>query len=290
MERTFPRYGWLGAAIILAAEILLLRGVRVVGMYFTPIVWTGWILFADALARRIAGRSPIANRRREFLLTIPASIACWYVFEGINLLLQNWSYHGMPENVAARWLGYAWSYGTILPAIFVTAALIESLLGDRLRGRRPIDPGPRLRRAFFWTGLGLFVVTLVFPSRWLAPLPWVSVLLWFEGMNDHLGIGSFSSRLRRGDYTLVVSLLVSGLVCGLLWEGWNWGAATRWQYHVPYLPNVKLFEMPVLGFLGFPPFALECWLMYRFARHVTPIGTAADVFGLPWRDGADNAR
>jgi hypothetical protein len=26
----------------------------------------------------------------------------------------------------------------------------------------------------------------------------------------------------------------------------------------------KVFEMPVLGFLGFPPFALECAVMYNF--------------------------
>jgi hypothetical protein len=32
------------------------------------------------------------------------------------------------------------------------------------------------------------------------------------------------------------------------------------------LGNVKIFEMPVLGFLGFPPFAVECWVIYIFVR------------------------
>ena len=35
---------------------------------------------------------------------------------------------------------------------------------------------------------------------------------------------------------------------------------------VPYFGNVKIFEMPVLGYLGFPPFAIECWAMYIFFR------------------------
>jgi hypothetical protein len=35
---------------------------------------------------------------------------------------------------------------------------------------------------------------------------------------------------------------------------------------VPYFGNVKIFEMPVLGFLGFPPFAIECWAIYIFVR------------------------
>jgi len=35
---------------------------------------------------------------------------------------------------------------------------------------------------------------------------------------------------------------------------------------VPYLGDVKVFEMPVLGYLGFPPFALECYAMYHWVR------------------------
>jgi hypothetical protein len=45
---------------------------------------------------------------------------------------------------------------------------------------------------------------------------------------------------------------------------------------------VKLFEMPVLGFLGFPPFALECFLMYRFVRFLTPVRLGVDVLGGAW--------
>jgi hypothetical protein len=64
----------------------------------------------------------------------------------------------------------------------------------------------------------------------------------------------------------VLALLAAGAVCGVLWEFWNYWAATRWTYTVPYLGDVKVFEMPVLGYLGFPPFALECWAMYHWVR------------------------
>ena len=43
-------------------------------------------------------------------------------------------------------------------------------------------------------------------------------------------------------------------------------AISKWTYTVPYFGNVKIFEMPVLGFLGFPPFAIECWAIYIFCR------------------------
>jgi hypothetical protein len=29
---------------------------------------------------------------------------------------------------------------------------------------------------------------------------------------------------------------------------------------------MKVFEMPILGFFGFPPFALECFALYHFLR------------------------
>jgi hypothetical protein len=45
-----------------------------------------------------------------------------------------------------------------------------------------------------------------------------------------------------------------------LWEFWNYWAHTKWVYTVPILPQIKIFEMPFLGFFGFGPFALECYV------------------------------
>jgi hypothetical protein len=35
------------------------------------------------------------------------------------------------------------------------------------------------------------------------------------------------------------------------------------------MEHLKLFEMPVPGFLGFPAFALECFTMYAFVKAIT---------------------
>jgi len=56
-------------------------------------------------------------------------------------------------------------------------------------------------------------------------------------------------------------LLISGAICGFLWEMWNFKAGAKWVYSIPYVGVLKIFEMPVLGFLGFPPFAVECCAM-----------------------------
>jgi len=77
-------------------------------------------------------------------------------------------------------------------------------------------------------------------------------------------------------------LLASGLVCGVLWEFWNYWAIAKWTYTVPFFGNVKIFEMPVLGFLGFPPFAVECWVMYIFLRSllqtVAPENDSSEIY------------
>ena len=278
-----PWHTYLGLVVMAAAGTGLFAGNRFAEIYFTPLVWTGYILLVDGIVAKRKGVSALVSRRREFYIALPLSIICWYVFEGVNLLLRNWTYVDLPENTAARWLGYAWSYATIFPGIFVTAELVESFIGNRLEGRRRIDFSARTEQVFFVTGFILFVVPLVFPSPYLCPLPWISVLLWFEGMNDRLGVGSFSAMFRRGSYGLFVSLIVSGAICGFLWEFWNFWAGTKWQYSVPYLSDVKIFEMPVLGYLGFMPFALECYLMYRLTRFLSPWDLETDVLGREWR-------
>ena len=65
----------------------------------------------------------------------------------------------------------------------------------------------------------------------------------------------------RGSARRAGCLLAAGALCGLLWEFWNSGAGAQWHYTVPFVGVLKVFEMPLLGFLGFPPFALECFAM-----------------------------
>jgi len=71
----------------------------------------------------------------------------------------------------------------------------------------------------------------------------------------------------QGIYPLLYQRIYSfwsGYLCGIVWEFFNYWAAAKWVYHVPYLSQIKIFEMPVLGFLGFGPFGILFVEMYRF--------------------------
>ena len=72
--------------------------------------------------------------------------------------------------------------------------------------------------------------------------------------------------------------MLGGLAIGLLWETLNFWARGKWIYTVPHLENVKLFEMPPLGFVGFPVFALSAWSLYNF---LCTLGVAVPPSGTP---------
>jgi hypothetical protein len=270
--RRLPAHGWVGAAVVLGAEAGLVGGSAVVGRWFTPIVWTGYVLLIDAVVARLTGRSYVTTDRVEGVLVALASIGCWWLFEwynaprfwrgGADAVGLWWRYHDLEPDLFLRRVGYDWSFATIFPALFLTAAALRHTVFRDLRVR-PWRPPDAVLRLAVVAGAVAAVLPLVVVSR---PLVWTSFVLLLEPWNLRRGRPSWLGALGMGDASLALSLLGSGLVCGVLWEFWNYWALTKWTYTVPFPPQVRLFEMPLIGYLGFPPFALECFAMYHFLR------------------------
>ena len=282
----FPLYGYLGIAVMVGAEILLFRGNQFVGHWMTPIVWTGYLLFIDALVYRISARSLLMSDRTELLLVAVISIGSWWLFELYNAprfwktdLELWWHYHNLEPNLWLRRVGYDWAFATITPALLETAQCFQltifkngvrspTVRQGNLRGRPSLTvglPTPVLV-ILIVIGFAGVIVPLIYPNEWLAPVIWLSFILLVDPCNALLGLPAITSDLVRHDWRRLLSLLLSGLLCGFLWEFWNYWALSKWTYTVPYFGHVKIFEMPVLGFLGFPPFAVECWAIYIFVR------------------------
>src|SRR5438034_2964617 len=80
----FAPHGYAGIAIIAGAEVLLFGGNQLVGHWFTPLVWTGYILFVDALVFKLKARSLLTTDRLEFVIIAVVSIAGWWLFEFYN--------------------------------------------------------------------------------------------------------------------------------------------------------------------------------------------------------------
>ena len=71
-------------------------------------------------------------------------------------------------------------------------------------------------------------------------------------------------RLQHGDWPPVAALSLGALICGFFWEMWNYYSYPKWIYHTPGAQFLHLFEMPLLGYAGYIPFALELFALKNF--------------------------
>jgi hypothetical protein len=236
------------------------------------------ILFLDGLHKWRAGTSLISDYFREFVILCVISIGSWLVFEGYNLFLKNWTYINLPDNFWIRYGGYAWAFATISPGMF----LIYQTLDDILPGEDP-KTVPRLPNAVFYSfviiGLVCLVVPFIWPSTYMTPLVWMGFAFFLDPINGRLGERSILSEFFTGHFRSMPIFFLAGLIAGLLWEFWNYWAIAKWEYDVPYWGHIKLFEMPVLGFLGFMPFIIESLAIYIFVRRLIPISIKTRFLG-----------
>ena len=280
-------YGWAGIILIVVAEYGLLRKIEPFVSWFYCFAWWSYILIADNLLWKLKGKSLFTTRRSELAVMLPLSVFIWLVFEAYNLVIRNWGYSGVPQQAWVRWPGYALAFATVLPGIFITSDLIQCLFGEKgttaasASESLATSPSSSPSRVFHAAGLGLSLAPLFWP-RFFFPAVWIGPLFLLDPLLERAGIQSLSLAIVSANRTRVFSLLAGGLVCGGLWEFWNYWAAARWIYSTPFFQSWKIFEMPLLGFLGFPPFALECWILYHLLRSIPRRWNSAPARAAFW--------
>jgi hypothetical protein len=255
-----------GLAIMIVTQLATFAGIEPFASWNTPIAWTGFILFADGVVYRARGRSWLRSAPRELAWLALASVPLWILFEGYNRILRNWYYTGLPENFWLRQFGFAWSFATIWPAIFEAAEFVAVVRSARpiLPARQARPASPTIPAAPALPALGAALLAVPFfvgadTARYLAAPVWLGFILLLDPINRRLGLEALTRE--RG-----INLALAGLLCGVLWEFWNYWSHAKWHYTVPIMEHVKIFEMPLPGYLGFPAFALECFTMYVFVR------------------------
>jgi hypothetical protein len=249
-------------------------------------LWLGYILAVDALCELRHGTSPWQRGWRAWLWPFATSIPAWWLFEYFNHFLHNWEYVGRYATTGLAFAVFATlSFTTVVPAILTTAELIGPARGSPWTCRGPALPAsPRALAA--WIAIGCVLLAgVVAAPRHFFPAVWLGVLLLIDPIDHALGWPSLTASLSRRDWRPVAQLGLAALVCGLCWELWNSRADPKWIYHVPLdaygLDDTfvarKLFEMPLLGYLGYLPFGLEI-----AALHVFLSGLAARSVALPF--------
>lgn len=282
-----------GSAGVAGACLLSARGVEPFATWLYTTAWYPLLLAMEGAVALRHGRFLLLDRPGAALSVLAWSVPGWMIFEVLNLRLENWYYVFVPEERAALWTGVIVSFATVFPACFLPAALFHprgAEVGDGGPRDAPEEPpgaleeGPRVAgrpgaggeatgtavvasgvlRDVRWSGVLFLVLPLLWP-RWFFPLVWGAFALLPEADTARrapersLLVDALSGRWRR-----IGALLAGGAVAGLCWEALNAVARAGWVYTVPGLEEVKLFEMPPLGFLGFPPLALTCFALYQW--------------------------
>jgi len=119
---------------------------------------------------------------------------------------------------------------------------------------------------------------MVFLPKYAFPFTWLWLFLLIDPLNSLRGRASLIAQIAQGEWRQVIALSLGVLICGFFWEMWNSHAMPKWYYTVPFFGFGKIFEMPVLGYLGYIPFGWELYALYHFVWGV--LGRKVQAFSL----------
>ena len=244
----------------------LFHDIGLIAQPFYAWAWWSYIFLLDGVVARRRGSSLLTTRRTCLPSVLLWSITFWCFFELLNLRYQNWYYVGVfgigsvGTLVGGMVFGTA-AFATVFMGLFETYDALSAWgLFKRVR-LRPRTVAPLVTYAVQAVGAIMVTLSLTF-SSYLAPLVWGSVSLLIDPWNYRRGARSIFADVESGNLGVLLRLLLSGLACGLVWESFNFLAPQKWIYTVRGLDELKLFEMPVLGFVGFPALALDAFAAY----------------------------
>ncbi len=230
----------------------------------------GWVYV------RNGGRSLISKVPQELIGIGVVSISGWMIFEFLNFFVDdNWYY---PKgNIIDReeFLLYACIISSgLMPLAFEFYCLFKTIpkLTKRFSNGIKIKISDGLQTVILILALlGIFASGLfpdyLFFSLWLSPPIIITIVL------NKLNIWNPVQSIKDGNWSPALLSALTYLATGFLLEGQNYMSAKHtpvlltqdpayWQYSLPYVNVLHIFEMPLLGFFGYLPFGIYCWLWW----------------------------
>ena len=248
------------AGIVVTAMFWAIAWGRIHGLSefsFFPL-WIGYILLINGVSEAFFKTSLLRSMGRSFPLLFAISVPLWWFFESLNKIVKNWHYvFAYPISNTRYVIEASVDFSTVVPAVLSTAFLFRHILlrWRLVPGWRPITIRKANLVVSVLLGLLSFCLVVLFP-REAFPLVWIAPILLLEPVTYAAGFPSLLRQIEKGDWLLPVSIMAATTFNGVCWELWNFYSLPKWVYEIPYVDFWHVFEMPILGYLGYPFFGL----------------------------------
>jgi hypothetical protein len=261
----FPLYGWFGIVLIIVFWYLnwFLSGLRTDWAFFP--LWLGFCLTVDGIVFIRKGTSLIKRNIKKYFVLFLISIPVWWLFELFNSLTQNWFYDGKQYFTELQFFYLASiSFSIVIPAVFEASELAGTFKWIRnLKSYKKLEPTNNATGLFLILGMITLVLEIIFPKVFY-PFIWITVYFFIEPVNIKMNNRNLLQYTKTGNWKPVVSLWIGCLICAFFWEMWNYYSYPKWYYHLSMVNFLHIFEMPLLGYIGYLPFSLELFAVYNF--------------------------
>ncbi|MCH7962576.1 MAG: hypothetical protein IH950_08400 [Bacteroidetes bacterium] len=261
----FSVHGWIGILFILIFWYLNwnLEGLRTQILFFP--LWFGYILTIDAIVFYRKNTSLLTRSKKNFALLFLISAPAWWIFELMNWQTQNWFYEGKQFFTDVEYAILATiSFSTVMPAVFETTELVGTFKWiNNFKKHKIFTPSKSTINKFLLTGIIMLALVIIFP-QYFYYFEWAAVYFILEPINYKLKNRTLFDYTIKGNWSPIAALAIGTLICGFFWEMWNYFSYPKWIYDTPMVNFLHVFEMPLLGYIGYIPFSLELFAIYNF--------------------------
>jgi hypothetical protein len=239
-----------------------LNGLRTHWGFFP--LWLGYCLTLDAIVFYRKGESLLKRNYKSYIFLFIISAPAWWLFEVFNLRMQNWDYIGKQYFTDLQFFLLASiSFSTVMPAVFETAELVSTFKWiKKIKPKGETSIKKSILQIIFSSGIIILILILLFPNYFYF-LIWIALYFVLEPLNARFKKRALLNYFANKDWRPLVTLGLGCLICGFFWEMWNYNSYPKWVYHLPMVNFFHIFEMPVLGYIGYVPFSLELFALYH---------------------------
>ncbi|MBL7766463.1 MAG: hypothetical protein JNJ58_10240 [Chitinophagaceae bacterium] len=281
-----PKWFWIGLVIWSISLVLLwghFKGITWFLKFIDIALWWSFSMMIDGwVYQRSGGISLMASRPRELVGIAFASVMGWMIFEYFNFFVhRNWYYPNGDQMPSAEFLCYSMLASTaVFPISFEFYSLFNTFGNFRHKysnGLKIVIPNWIKWGTLLVCGASMFLISF-FPNQ-LFFMVWFAPLLIFAIILEELKIWTPFTLVGKGNWSPLLLIALSWVFAGFCVECWNYfsgdhtnGVLTTqntlyWAYSVPYVNVAHVFEMPILGYLGYLPYGVYAgiwWITFAY--------------------------